>query len=125
MLCKTPSYIALPLPYAQKVRLRANASKEYHAPQFRRCIPISCKTARHIYEAARGASGPPRIAFPNPVGDGKRRLSVGCLTGPFTTGMNGPDGMDTGSEFMVKHIEDNPAGFFADSHTELFPLGAL
>jgi hypothetical protein len=52
------------------------------------------RTAIHIHEAARGASGPPRLAFPNlvRVGYGKTKVSVGCFTGPFTTGLNGPNG---------------------------------
>merc|ERR1712230_316130 len=50
------------------------------------------RTATHIHEAARGASGPPRLAFPNPQGDDKKRVSTGCMTGPFTTGLNGPNG---------------------------------
>lgn len=83
------------------------------------------RTATHIHEAARGTSGPPRLAFPNPVGYDNKRVSVGCLTGPFTTGLNGPNGQDTGTEFTVKRIEDNPSGFFADSHTNLFPLGVV
>lgn len=47
-------------------------------------------TATHIHEAARGASGPPRIAFHNPqpvAGNKDVRNSVGCLTGPFKTGV--------------------------------------
>ena len=52
------------------------------------------RTATHIHEAARGASGPPRLAFPNPVGDDKRRVSVGCIAGPFTTGLNGANGKE-------------------------------
>ena len=78
-----------------------------------------------MHEAARGASGPPRLAFTNPVGDDVARYSEGCLTGPFTTGLNGANGQDTGTGFKVKQIEDNPAGFFADSHTNLFPLGVV
>lgn len=83
------------------------------------------RTATHIHEAARGTSGPPRLAFPNPVGDDSRRVSVGCLTGPFTTGLNGADGRDTGTGFRVSQIEANPAGFFTDAHTNLFPLGVV
>ncbi|PMD45049.1 hypothetical protein L207DRAFT_507962 [Hyaloscypha variabilis F] len=45
--------------------------------------------------------------------------------GPFTTGMNGPNGLDTASGLMVKGIEETPAGFFADSHTSLFSLGVV
>jgi len=82
------------------------------------------RTATHIHQAARGASGPPRLAFPNPIGDDKRRVSVGCLTGPFTTGLM-MNGADTGAGFKVKQIEQNPAGFFADSHTTLFSLGVV
>jgi hypothetical protein len=83
------------------------------------------KTATHLHQAARGASGPPRLAFPNPVGDDKKRVSVGCLTGPFTTGLKGNDGQDTATGFRVSQIEANPAGFFADSHTNLFVPGVV
>jgi len=83
------------------------------------------RTATHIHEAVRGASGPPRLAFPNPVGDDKYRNSVGCLTGPFTTGLTPNGGPDTGIGFRVAQIEANPAGFFADSHTSLFSLGVV
>ncbi|PMD65919.1 uncharacterized protein K444DRAFT_639931 [Hyaloscypha bicolor E] len=79
-----------------------NVAGTYQAP---------ARTATHIHEAARGASGPPRLAFPNPVGDDKKRVGVGCLTGPFTTGF--------------EWIEENPAGFFADSHTNLFSFGVV
>jgi hypothetical protein len=48
---------------------------------------------------------------------------VACLVGPFTTGVNGPNGLDTASGFMVKGIEETPVGFFADSHTILLSLG--
>ena len=83
------------------------------------------RTATHIHEAARGASGPPRLAFPNPQGDDKKRVSTGCMTGPFTTGLNGPNGQDTGIGFKPAQIEANPAGFFTDAHTNLFPLGVV
>ncbi|KAH8601032.1 hypothetical protein B0O99DRAFT_649082 [Bisporella sp. PMI_857] len=84
------------------------------------------RTATHIHQAAKGQSGPPRIVFPNPVGDDKRRVSVGCLTGPFTTGLNAPNnGPDTGTGFKVSQIEANPAGFFTDAHTVLFPAGVV
>lgn len=83
------------------------------------------RTATHIHEAGYGASSPPRIAFPNPVGDDERRVSVGCLTGPFTTGINGTDGRDTGTGFTLAQIEANPKGFFTDSHTRSFPLGVV
>lgn len=39
------------------------------------------KTATHIHQAAKGASGPPRLAFPNPEGTGAVRYSRGCLMG--------------------------------------------
>lgn len=81
-------------------------------------------TATHIHQGARGASGPPRIAFPNPVGDDKFRNSVGCIKGPFLTGILA-NGVDTGTGFNVAQIEANPAGFFTDSHTKLFSLGVV
>ncbi|EHK98632.1 hypothetical protein GLAREA_07741 [Glarea lozoyensis ATCC 20868] len=89
-------------------------------------VPQSpAKTATHIHEAVRGASGPPRLAFNNPVGDDKMRYSEGCLTGPFTTGLNGADGKDTATGFKVAQIEANPKGFFTDHHTSLFTLGVV
>merc|ERR1712225_204127 len=75
----------------------------------------------------KGASGPPRIVFPNPgpITDGVRR-SVGCLTGPFVTGIKGADNVtDTGAGFRLSQIEANPAGFFTDSHTALFVPGVV
>lgn len=84
-------------------------------------------TATHIHEAAVGQPGPPRIAFPNPapIGEGPR-TSSGCLQGPFTTGVNGPDGVtDTGTGFSLAQIEANPAGFTGDSHTTAFPAGVV
>ncbi|KUJ18421.1 uncharacterized protein LY89DRAFT_781475 [Mollisia scopiformis] len=83
------------------------------------------KTATHIHAASRGASGPPRLAFPNPVGDDKRRSSIGCMTGPFTTGLNGADGKDTATGFRVEMIEANPARYFTDFHSNLFTLGVV
>ncbi len=85
-------------------------------------------TATHIHEAVAGASGPPRIAFPNPlpISDDPSvvRRSVGCLTGPFTTGVLA-NGTDTGVGFTVKEIEENPAGFFTDSHTARYIPGVV
>ncbi|KAL1853524.1 hypothetical protein Daus18300_011805 [Diaporthe australafricana] len=84
-------------------------------------------TATHVHEAARGASGPPRIAFPNPqpvAGNKDVRNSVGCLTGPFKTGLLA-NGVDTGDGFKVASIEQNPAGFFADVHSSLAVPGAV
>ncbi|MFC7956434.1 CHRD domain-containing protein [Rhodococcoides kroppenstedtii] len=83
------------------------------------------KTATHIHQAAVGAAGPPRIAFPNPtpIGDGPR-TSSGCLQGPFTTGVIA-NGADTGTNFDLAAIEANPAGFAADTHTTAFTAGAV
>ncbi|KAJ4364747.1 hypothetical protein N0V95_000694 [Ascochyta clinopodiicola] len=82
-------------------------------------------TSTHIHEAVKGRSGPPRIAFPNPAGPDERRVSTGCVTGPFKTGINGTDGTDTGAAFHVRQIVANPAGFFTDSHTRQFVPGAV
>lgn len=82
------------------------------------------KTATHVHEAPKGRAGPPRIAFPNPTGDGYKRTSYGCLQGPFTTGILA-NGVDTGSGFKVSQIEANPSGFFADVHTTKFVAGAV
>jgi hypothetical protein len=78
-------------------------------------------TATHIHEAARGASGPPRISFPNPEpveGNEAVRNSAGCMKGPFTTGV-----MVEG--FHVSMIEANPAAFMADTHSSLALPGAV
>jgi hypothetical protein len=84
-------------------------------------------TATHIHEAARGASGPPRIAFPNPEpvnGEVAVRNSAGCLKGPFTTGVM-VEGKDSGEGFHVSMIEANPAAFMADTHSSLALPGAV
>ncbi|KAG4441315.1 hypothetical protein IFR05_003178 [Cadophora sp. M221] len=84
-------------------------------------------TATHIHEAALGASGPPRIAFPNPDpvnGDLAVRNSAGCLKGPFVTGVM-VDGVDSGEGFHVEKIEANPAAFMADTHSSLALAGAV
>lgn len=85
-------------------------------------------TATHIHEAAAGQSGPPRIAFPNPVAVGDPAAGVmnsaGCIKGPFTTGVV-MEGADTGAGFTVAQIEANPAGFFADTHSSLAMPGAV
>lgn len=83
------------------------------------------KTATHIHEAALGKPGPPRLAFPNPEGDGDVRTSSGCLQGPFTTGLEGPNGQDTATGFSLKQIEANPAGFTGDTHTADFAAGTV
>ncbi|KAF2424882.1 hypothetical protein EJ08DRAFT_406981 [Tothia fuscella] len=86
------------------------------------------RTATHIHQAKRGLTGPPRIAFPNPgpVSDDKKviRRSVGCLTGPFTTGVLA-NGVDTGVGFKVAQIEADPASFFTDSHTVKYVPGVV
>lgn len=81
-------------------------------------------TATHIHQAVKGASGSPRIAFPNPAGDGHERVSRGCLTGPFKTGVM-VQGKDSGDGFHVGMIEKDPAGFFADVHSSLAVPGAV
>ncbi|KAI6747553.1 hypothetical protein HG530_015786 [Fusarium avenaceum] len=81
-------------------------------------------TATHIHEGVKGKAGPPRIAFPNPVGNDKVRNSVGCLKGPFRTGIKA-NGQDTGVGFTVAQIEKNPAKFFTDSHSSLAVPGAF
>lgn len=83
------------------------------------------KTATHVHEANAGEGGPPRLAFPNPEGDGDVLTSSGCLQGPFTTGLEGDDGTDTGEGFSLAEIEANPAGFSADTHTAEFVPGAV
>ena len=87
-------------------------------------------TATHVHEAVKGASGPPRLAFPNPlpVSDDPSipRRSTGCLSGPFKTGIvNMTTGIDSGDGFMVKQIEANPAGFFCDAHTVKYVPGVV
>lgn len=87
-------------------------------------------TATHIHEATAGLSGPPRIAFPNPVDDGTGvRRSTGCINGTadgFVTGVtNAMTGQDQGFGFSVKQIEDNPAGFNADVHSSEAVPGAV
>ena len=84
-------------------------------------------TATHIHEAARGASGPPRISFPNPEpveGNEAVRNSAGCMKGPFTTGVM-VEGVDSGEGFHVSMIEANPAAFMADTHSSLALPGAV
>ncbi|KAK3621700.1 hypothetical protein LTR56_022464 [Elasticomyces elasticus] len=86
------------------------------------------KTATHIHQAVKGASGPPRLAFPNPlpVSDDPKvtRYSKGCLKGPFTTGILS-NGTDTAAGFTVAQIEANPAAFFCDSHTKKYVPGVV
>ncbi|WVR08827.1 hypothetical protein IAU60_005885 [Kwoniella sp. DSM 27419] len=90
-------------------------------------------TATHIHEAVAGRAGPPRIAFPNPQpkkGENQDldqfswRESLGCKQGPFTTGVVN-NGTDSGTGFTIAKLEENPEGFFADTHTVQFPAGAV
>ena len=85
------------------------------------------KTATHIHQTPAGENGPPRIAFPNPGPedpDAEVRTSSGCSEGPFTTGL-APDGTDTGEGFTLDQLEEDPAGFSADTHTAAFVPGAV
>lgn len=83
------------------------------------------RTATHIHEAAEGAAGPPRLAFPNPEDSGDGTLtSEGCMQGPFTTGIMA-DGADTGTGFSLAEIEADPSAFFTDTHTASFTSGAV
>ncbi|KAF2496368.1 hypothetical protein BU16DRAFT_375824 [Lophium mytilinum] len=82
------------------------------------------KTATHIHQGPKGKAGPPRLAFPNPMGDGPVRNSVGCLKGPFKTGVLAM-GVDTADGFHVKQIEENPEAFFTDVHSSLAVSGAV
>ncbi|KAJ0159897.1 hypothetical protein CTA2_8921 [Colletotrichum tanaceti] len=85
-------------------------------------------TATHIHQAQKGRAGPPRIAIPNPApveGVPNIRRSIGCLTGPFFTGINGTTGADTGAGFVVSQIEESPADFFTDVHSSLAVPGAV
>ncbi|KAJ1333133.1 CHRD domain-containing protein [Microdochium nivale] len=86
------------------------------------------KTSTHIHQSAPGLSGPPRIAFPNPepVGgpDSNIRRSIGCLKGPFETGIKAND-VDTGVGFTIKMLEENPSAFNADTHSSLAVPGAV
>jgi hypothetical protein len=85
-------------------------------------------TATHIHEALIGASGPPRIAFPDPQpigGEGSMvRQSAGCVTGPFVTGVM-VDGKDSGEGFHVSQIEADPAKFMSDTHSSVALAGAV
>ncbi|TKA31021.1 hypothetical protein B0A50_01989 [Salinomyces thailandicus] len=93
---------------------------------FRGEYQSAANTATHIHEAPRGQAGPPRLAIPNPVpvGDGQKRISIGCMMGPFETGIIS-NGQDTGAGFEVRQIEQNPAGFFTDVHSSLAVPGAV
>ena len=75
-------------------------------------------------KAPSGPPAPPRLALPDPVGDDKLRRSIGCMTGPFTTGISA-NGVDTGTGFKFAQIEANPAGFFTNSHTKMYVPGVV
>lgn len=83
------------------------------------------KTATHLHEAEAGVSGPPRISFPNPTGEGDVLTSSGCLQGPFTSGALDDDGVDTGEGFTLAEIEANPAEYYGDTHTADYVPGAV
>lgn len=83
------------------------------------------RTATHIHEGGTGISGPPRISFPDPAGAGDVLTSSGCVQGPFSTGLEGSDGTDTGAGFTLADIEAAHANFYADTHTSAFVPGAV
>lgn len=83
------------------------------------------KTATHIHEAEAGVSGPPRISFPNPTGEGDVLTSSGCLQGPFTSGLEDDNGVDTGEGFTLAEIEADPAGYYGDTHTTDYVPGTV
>ncbi|GKT84476.1 CHRD superfamily protein [Colletotrichum tofieldiae] len=67
------------------------------------------------------------IALPNPApveGSQDIRRSIGCLSGPFRTGVN-TTGVDSGEGFAVRQIEENPSDFFTDVHSSLAVPGAV
>ena len=83
-------------------------------------------TATHIHESPEGVQGPPRLSLPDPEEDDDGVLrSSGCQEGPFTTGLEDDDGDDTGEGFTLSQIEDDPDQFYADTHTEEYPNGAV
>lgn len=84
------------------------------------------RTATHIHESPEGVQGPPRLSFPDPEEDDDGMLrSSGCVQGPFTTGLDDDDDVDTGEGFTVSQIEDDPSQFYGDTHTEEYPAGAV
>ncbi|KXJ88102.1 hypothetical protein Micbo1qcDRAFT_123360 [Microdochium bolleyi] len=95
---------------------------------FRGDYQSMAKTSTHIHEGAPGKTGPPRIAFPNPEpwgGEGSNiRRSIGCLKGPFETGITA-NGADTGAGFTIAKLEANPSAFNADTHSSLAVPGAV
>ncbi|KAH8169038.1 CHRD domain-containing protein [Sarocladium implicatum] len=91
---------------------------------FRGDFESPANTATHIHEGKRGMAGPPRIAFPNPTGEDGHINTVGCLKGPFETGVVN-NGTDTGEGFHVKQIEQSPSSFFTDIHSSEAVPGAV
>lgn len=93
-----------------------NFQGEYESP---------ADTATHVHQGNKGMTGPPRIVFPDPVAtkDPNVRTSVGCVTGPFKTGVI-VNGADTGDGFDVKRIEENPKNYYADVHSSEAVPGA-
>lgn len=84
------------------------------------------RTATHIHESPVGVQGPPRLSFPDPEEDDDGMLrSHGCVQGPFTTGLDDDDDVDTGEGFTLSQIEDDPEQFYGDTHTEEYPMGAV
>jgi len=47
------------------------------------------------------------------------------MKGPFATGIDNDEGVDTGAAFSVAEIEANPSGFFVDVHSSLAVPGAV
>lgn len=93
-------------------------------------------TSTHLHQSAAGKSGPPRVSFPNPipVEGTNERISVGCLQGPFMTGLISnatnplnPQGLnqDTGVGFTIAMLEANPSAYNADIHSTLAVPGAV
>ena len=121
-ICTSPPPAALTFMPPQSIRL-FGVTGAYSSPAL---------TATHIHQTAAKKAGPPRIAFPNPVQkdasapDGSERVSKGCMTGPFKTGIvNATTGVDSGDGFKVSQIESNPAGFAFDVHNVGWKQGAV
>jgi hypothetical protein len=87
-------------------------------------------TATHIHEGTFGTTGPPRVAFDDPVPvdeddpDGTRRSS-GCVDAGADSFPDGAMDPDPGAGFTVAQLEASPEGFYLDSHTEEHPGGAV
>ena len=60
------------------------------------------------------------------TGKKDERLSVGCVWGPFVTGLaDETTRKDFGVGFKVSQIEANPSAFFCDVHSSLAVPGAV